>query len=45
MMRFVELGEGAIGYVPADYVKTSKVRVKVLSVDGLMPDDNRYRIK
>lgn len=43
MMRYVQFVEGAIGYVRADQVDTSKV--KVLSVDGRRPGDAGYRIK
>ncbi|HYP00745.1 MAG TPA: hypothetical protein VER76_11190 [Pyrinomonadaceae bacterium] len=43
MMRYVQFVEGAIGYVRADQVDASKV--KVLSVDGRRPGDAGYRIK
>ena len=43
MMRYVQIVEGAIGYVRADQVDSSKV--KVLSVDGRRPGDAGYRIK
>jgi ABC-type phosphate transport system substrate-binding protein len=43
MIRFVNYTPGAIGYVRADQVDTSKV--KVLSVDGRSPGEGGYRIK
>lgn len=43
MMRYVQFVEGAIGYVRADQVDASKV--KVLSVDGRRPGDAGYRIR
>jgi phosphate transport system substrate-binding protein len=42
VLRFVASTPHAIGYVPADQVDSS---VKVLRIDGLLPDQARYPIK
>jgi len=43
MIQYVHYTPGAIGYVRADQVDNSKV--KVLSVDGRRPGDSGYRIR
>lgn len=43
MIQYVHYTPGAIGYVRADQVDTSKVNV--LSVDGRKPGDSGYRIR
>lgn len=42
MLRFVYNAPGAIGYVNADEADSS---VKVLRIDGLLPDDPKYPIR
>lgn len=42
MLRFVASAPGAIGHVNADEVDAS---VKVLRIDGLLPDDARYPLR
>jgi len=42
MLRFVYNAPGAIGYVNADEVDSS---VKVLRIDGVLPDDPKYPIR
>jgi ABC-type phosphate transport system substrate-binding protein len=42
MLRFVYNAPGAIGYVRADEVDAS---VKVVRVDGMLPDDPKYPVR
>jgi phosphate transport system substrate-binding protein len=42
MLRFVYSAPGAIGYVNADEVDPS---VKLLRIDGMLPDDPRYPLR
>lgn len=42
MLRFVHNAPGAIGYANADEVDST---VKVLRIDGLLPDDPRYPLR
>jgi phosphate transport system substrate-binding protein len=42
MLRFVYNAPGAIGYVNADEVDAS---VKLLRIDGVLPDDPRYPLR